>query len=338
VRLRVNINLCLLLAALTLPSTAFSQVFLSQGPAPGFGPLPLSISADQPPSGPGLPRNGTLANAINAVAPDPSDPNTLYVGAVNGGVWVTHNGGTTWTPLTDNQVSLSISSLTLDPTDPTHKTLIAGAGLTSAGSVAPGAGFFLNSGGLRTGLLVSTDGGNTWAQPAGNPTVAGVTIVNVQARGPLILAAGFEPLATAPANDRVAAQNGALYRSTDGGRTFTVGAAGLAPGPVSSLVGDPSNLAKFYAAVTSTTVPNATSLYVSADSGASWSPNQCHFGDRGQCDRLGHQSGVRARVRWTAGLGGDDRHRRQHRQDQCALFVAQFRTDVVETRSALGSQ
>ena len=268
------INRCLLVAALTLPSTAFSQVFLSQGPAPSFGPLPLSISADQPPLGPGLPRNGTLANAINAVAPDPSDPNTLYVGAVNGGVWVTRNGGTTWTPLTDNQASLSISSLALDPTDPTHKTLIAGAGLTSAGSLGSAAGpnFFLNGGGLRTGLLVSTDGGNTWAPPAGNATVAGVSIVNVEKRGPLILAAGFEPVATAPAHDPLAAQNGALYRSTDGGRTFAVGAPGLQPGPVSSLVGDPSNPAKFYAAVTSTTVPNATSLYVSVDSGASWSP------------------------------------------------------------------
>jgi outer membrane autotransporter protein len=51
-----------------------------------------------------------------------------------------------------------------------------------------------------------------------------------------------------------------------------VGAPGLPQGPVSSLVGDPSNPAKFYAAVTSTTVPNATSLYVSVDSGASWSP------------------------------------------------------------------
>jgi hypothetical protein len=124
-----------LAAALTLPSAAFSQVFVSQGPAPGFGPLPLSLSADQPPSGPGLPRNGSLANAINAVAPDPSDPNTLYVGTVNGGVWVTRNGGTTWKALTDNQASLSITSLALDPTDPTHKTLIAGAGLSSAGSV-----------------------------------------------------------------------------------------------------------------------------------------------------------------------------------------------------------
>jgi photosystem II stability/assembly factor-like uncharacterized protein len=278
---RTYIDLWLLAGALALPSTAFSQVFVSQGPAPGFGPLPLSVSADQPPSGPGLPRNGSLANAINAVVPDPSDPNTLYVGAVNGGVWVTRNGGTTWKALTDNQASLSITSLALDPTDLAHKTLIAGAGLSSAGSVSPvlssdpvnpGAAFFLNSGGLRTGLLVSTDGGNTWAPAAGNATVAGVTIVNVEARGPLILAAGFEPLATAPPNNPIAAQQGALYRSTDGGRTFTVGAPGLPPGPVSSLVGDPSNPAKFYAAVTSTTVPNATSLYVSVDSGASWSP------------------------------------------------------------------
>jgi hypothetical protein len=98
VRLRVTltyINLWVLVAALTLPSAAFSQVFVSQGPAPGFGPLPLIISGDQPPSGPGLSRNGSTAGPISAVAPDPSDPNTLYAGAVNGGVRVTHNGGTT---------------------------------------------------------------------------------------------------------------------------------------------------------------------------------------------------------------------------------------------------
>ena len=279
---RIRLKRWLLAVAVSiLPSAAFPQVFVSQGPAPGFGPLPLSISGDQPPSGPGLPRNGSTAGAINAVAPDPSDPNAIYVGAVNGGVWVTHNGGMSWTPLTDQLTSLSISSLALDPADPTHKTWIAGTGLLSAGSLGTGPpssfnsgtpSFFINSGGLRTGLLMSTDGGNTWAAPSGNATVAGVTIVNVEARGPLILAAGFEPLATARSNDPIAAQNGALYRSTDGGQTFTVGAPGLPPGPVSSLVGDPSNPAKFYAAVTSTTSPTATSLYVSLDSGASWSP------------------------------------------------------------------
>ena len=279
---RIRLKRWLLAVAVSiLPSAAFPQVFVSQGPAPGFGPLPLSISGDQPPSGPGLPRNGSTAGAINAVGADPSDPNTIYVGAVNGGVWVTHNGGMSWTPLTDQLTSLSISSLALDPADPTHKTWIAGTGLLSAGSLGTGPpssfnsgtpSFFINSGGLRTGLLMSTDGGNTWAAPSGNATVAGVTIVNVEARGPLILAAGFEPLATARSNDPIAAQNGALYRSTDGGQTFTVGAPGLPPGPVSSLVGDPSNPAKFYAAVTSTTIPTATSLYVSLDSGASWSP------------------------------------------------------------------
>jgi hypothetical protein len=49
-----------------------------------------------------------------------------YVGAVNGGVWVAHDGGTSWTPLTDKQASISIASLALDPTN--SKNLLARAG------------------------------------------------------------------------------------------------------------------------------------------------------------------------------------------------------------------
>ena len=36
-----------------------------------------------------------LAGAINAVAVSPTDPNTIFIGAVNGGVWVTHNANAT---------------------------------------------------------------------------------------------------------------------------------------------------------------------------------------------------------------------------------------------------
>jgi hypothetical protein len=57
----------------------------------------------------------------------------MFIGGVNGGIWRTTNGGATWTPLTDNQGSLSIASLALDPSDPTGKTLIAGVGITSNG-------------------------------------------------------------------------------------------------------------------------------------------------------------------------------------------------------------
>jgi hypothetical protein len=96
------------------------------------------------------------------------DANTLFVGTPAGGIWKTTNGGTSWTPLTDKQASLSIASLSLDPTDPTGKTLIAGTGLTANGTVcSTGACFFTGSGGLQNGLLYSQDGGKRglrWAQ------------------------------------------------------------------------------------------------------------------------------------------------------------------------------
>src|SRR5262245_49613107 len=38
-----------------------------------------------------------VAGRITAIAPHPTDGNVAYIGAANGGVWKTANGGTTWT-------------------------------------------------------------------------------------------------------------------------------------------------------------------------------------------------------------------------------------------------
>jgi hypothetical protein len=144
-------------AALALPTAAtahlqINQNFVTQGPAPSFGPIGTVQSADAPP-------NGNVAGAVGPVVADPLDANTLFVGTPAGGIWKTANGGTTWSPLTDKQASLSIASLSLDPTDPTRRTLIAGTGLTANGSVcSSGDCFFTGSGGLRGGLLDSLSG------------------------------------------------------------------------------------------------------------------------------------------------------------------------------------
>lgn len=140
------------------------SVFNSEGPGPSTGPSNIIASNDNP-------TNGTTAGAIEAVVADPSNPGTIYVGAVNGGIWKTTNGGTSWTPLIDQNASLSIASLALDPTDPTHQTLIAGTGATSNGGFASislsGTPAFY--GGLQTGLLYSRNGGTTWTQWAPRP-------------------------------------------------------------------------------------------------------------------------------------------------------------------------
>jgi hypothetical protein len=151
-----------------------NQVFQSQGPSPSQGPFDTIQSADNFP-------NGTVTGAVGPIVSDPAN-NTIYVGTPNGGVFASRNNGASWSPLSDNQASLSISSLSLDPTDPTHQTLIAGTGLTANGSIGPDQNF-IGSGGLRDGLLYSTNGGTTWSR-LGAATFANQTVPMSSAAAP----------------------------------------------------------------------------------------------------------------------------------------------------------
>jgi len=251
-------------SAAAFSQTQVNQNFVNQGPAPSFGPTNTIQSGNTPP-------NGNVAGAVGPVVADPLDANTLYVGTPGGGVWKTTNGGTTWTPLTDNQASLSIASLALDPAN--RNILIAGTGLSANGTVcATGACFFTGSGGVRNGLLYSSDGGATWTS-LGVAALSGQTVDAVAASGSTLIAGTFETsFAASAAQQRV----GGLYRSTDGGATFTLmsgaGGSGLPLGPVSSIVADPNNASRLYAAVSSPTAgTNAnTAVFVSNNTGATW--------------------------------------------------------------------
>ncbi|MDE2492372.1 MAG: autotransporter-associated beta strand repeat-containing protein [Alphaproteobacteria bacterium] len=246
------IRVALLSTSALIALPALASDYTSVGPAPIQGQD-------------GNPYN-TYSGAATDIVVDPADSKTMYVGTTDGGVWVTHDGGTTWTPLTDKQISLSIDSLAADPTDATNKTLIAGTGLLSNG-LTPSAPSSPNAtrGGLQAGLLYSKDGGTTWTQ-LGGATLSGQSVDGAAVRGNTILAGTFER--------QDGGYTGGLYRSTDGGTTFTSisGTGGLPAGPVSALVGDPANNSKFYAAVTA---PNAagknnTAIYISTDTGTTW--------------------------------------------------------------------
>ncbi len=244
--------------------TAAAQTFISQGPGPRIGLTPYVQSADAPP-------NGTGAGAVQAILPDPAlSANTIFIGSPNGGVWVSNNAGASWMPLTDNQSSLSIASLTLDPTDPTGKTIVAGIGLTSNGEWAQ---FNLGTqgiGGARTGLLYTTNGGATWSD-IDSSLFANQSVTAADARGNTLLVATFEPQAPGGATAGYG-----LFRSTNGGATFSAVSnapgTGLPTGAVTSLVADPSNPSTFYAAVHQAGAPGSTAVYISTNTGATWSP------------------------------------------------------------------
>ena len=104
-----------LLALLAAASPAGAQ-------APAWVPAqPDVIGGPWGVQGPGPSNNGQLegipnrpvTGAVNALAAHPTNPDILYLGAVNGGVWRTLNAAAAspvWTPLMDGQSSLSIGS------------------------------------------------------------------------------------------------------------------------------------------------------------------------------------------------------------------------------------
>ncbi len=85
-----------------------------------IGPNP--IPNGQVVSGSQLPVSGrTISIAI-----DPANDNNVFVGTAQGGLYRTTDGGTTWTPLMDNAMSLAIGAIAIAPSQPS--TIYVGTG------------------------------------------------------------------------------------------------------------------------------------------------------------------------------------------------------------------
>jgi len=236
-----------------LPAAALALSWQAQGPAPTTGGQSEGIQ---------IPRSNPVSGAVHVVIPHPTNANVMYVGAVNGGVWRSSNATApdpSWTRLTDSIASLSVGGLDLDPLDPSAQTLVLGAGRFSS---------YGGAGGLRSGLIRTTNGGSSWS--ALDASMAGRNISAVAARGSVILAA-------ADFADAFACGNIGLFRSTDSGASFLklTAAQGFPGGGVDALVGHPGNPAVLYASLEAAQPcagnGSLNGIYRSADSGASWS-------------------------------------------------------------------
>lgn len=217
----------------TSPSVTLSAShWTSIGPAPG-NPAPFNFSG-----------------RVDVAASDPNNSSIMYVGANVGGVWKTTNWldpSPTWTSLTDKPQILSQAVHE-------HDLVVFNSNIILAAASGPGGG-----------VMRSDDAGNTWTY-LGNanfdmsefgaivvdPNVANAQTVYVAISGGSVVGSG-------------------LYKSTNGGSTWTDAGLGTFSGFVSDLLEiEEAGQTVLYAADTQNGQMNGGAVYRSPDGGMTW--------------------------------------------------------------------
>ena len=221
------------------------------------------------------PHRGGRVLAVSGVR---GEPYTFYFGAVAGGLWKTIDAGHTWTPIFDSQPIASIGALAVSTSDP--NILYVGTGEADMRSdISFGAGVYK-----------STDAGQTWVYLGlGDTRQIGRVLIDPKDPDIVLVAAlghGF-----GPNTER------GVYRTTDGGKTWTrvlykdenTGAIDLAY--------DPDNSRTVYASLWNARRPAYSTyapiigpgggLYKSTDGGTTWKEIAGHGLPGGTLSRIG---------------------------------------------------
>jgi hypothetical protein len=229
-----------------LAGTAAAQTAVSLGPAPASG-------------------FGGTTGRISAIVCSPTDPNKYFVAGADGGVWRTFDGGISWQPVTDYMPTTAIGALALDPTN--EYTVYAGTGEAN----------FANHSRYGLGVYKSVDGGDTWVH-LGASTFSGrcISRIIVSPANPQVVyaavtrAGGFPEMAAAKGHPGATGPRG-VFRSGDGGHTWSPLTAGLPDLEVTDLVMEPGDPQVLYAAVGRIFGSLDNGVYKSTDAGDSWS-------------------------------------------------------------------
>ena len=201
-----------------------------------------------------------MSGRIADVLIHPSNENIWYVAVGSGGVWKTDNAGTTWRPIFDGQKSYSIGCLALDPQNP--EIVWVGTGENVGGRhVAWG-----------DGLYKSENGGETWTH-MGLPKSEHISKVIIHpTQSQIMWVASQGPLWSA------GGERG-IYRSEDGGKSWTRTLGDSEWVGATDIIIDPRNPEILYAATWQRhrTVAGyvgggpGSGVYKSTDGGKKWS-------------------------------------------------------------------
>jgi len=193
----------------------------------------------------------------------PSQPNTFYLGQVNGGVWSSDDYGRTWNPIFDHESTQSIGAIAVAPSNPNIIYVASGEGLHRPDLS------------VGNGIYKSTDAGKTWTH-LGLRDGFQIPALAVDPRDPNRVFAAVLGHPYGPNEER------GLFRSTDGGQTWQKAIYKDENTGASDVEVDPSNPDTVYASMWEVregpwedgNEVNGTGggLFKSTDGGTTWRP------------------------------------------------------------------
>ena len=143
-----------------------------------------------------------MGGRIDDIAVVETAPSTYYVGFATGGIWKTINNGTTFAPIFDEQPVTSIGDIAIAPSNP--DVLYVGTGEANNRQSAS----------FGAGVYKSTDAGKTWKYMGLKETQSIARIV-VHPKDPNVAYVAALGHLFGPNKER------GLYKTTDGGATWT---------------------------------------------------------------------------------------------------------------------
>ena len=200
-----------------------------------------------------------IEGRITTIAIHPSNPQTVYAGTANGGVWKSTNFCQSWVSVFDNQNTSSIGAVAIDPAN--GEVIYCGTGeANSLRSYYPG-----------TGMYKSTNGGTSWTFIGLGSTYSFGNISINPANTQIVYAAAIG------STRRKNTERG-IYKSTNGGVSWAQSLFIADSVGAIDVVVDPNNPDKVFAAMWERQRREdyikyggpMTALYVTNNGGSSW--------------------------------------------------------------------
>jgi len=208
---------------------------------------------------------GPEGNRVSSVAGVPGDRTTYYAGAAAGGIWKTTDGGAHWKPIFDAQDVQSVGALVVAPSDPN---------VVWAGTGEP---FIRSHISIGNGVYRSTDAGATW-QRMGLEATGRIARIVIDPANPDIVLVAAMGHSYGPQPER------GVFRTTDGGRSWSKVLFVNDSTGASDVVMDPSNPRILYAATWQLEIHTwgresggaGSGIWKSTDGGETWTRLEGH--------------------------------------------------------------